>query len=271
MGISTVKAIIEETVSILWDEIQPIHMPIPTKETFYSIANDFKNIWDFPNALGAIDGKHVRVICPDQSGSMFFNYKKFFSMILQAVADANYKFTKVEVGGFGKQSDGGTFKASELYKKLNTGEMDIPEPEYFPGTNVKAPYVFIGDEAYPLLKYLLKPFGGRDLSSDQKNFNNRLSRARKCVECAFGIANSKWRLLSKCIECNVDVAEKIVKCICVLHNTIIDKEGIDRNFTPVNTNTTNFPNRANHPTNEAMDIRNIYVDYFSHNTLTYNN
>lgn len=143
-------------------------MPIPTIETFYSIANEFKNIWDFPNALGAIDGKHVRVICPDQSGSMFFNYKKFFSMILQAVADANCKFTIVEVGGFGKKSDGGTFKASELYKNLNTGEMGIPEPEYFPGTNVKAPYVFIGDEAYPLLKYLLKPFGGRDLSSDQK-------------------------------------------------------------------------------------------------------
>lgn len=56
MGISTVKAIIKEAVSILWDELQPIHMPIPTKETFHSIANDFKNIWDFPNALGAIDG-----------------------------------------------------------------------------------------------------------------------------------------------------------------------------------------------------------------------
>lgn len=89
-------------------------------------------------------------------------------MILQAVADANYKFTIVEVGAFGKQSDGGTLKASELYKNLNTGEMDIPEPEYFLGTNVKAPYLFIGEEAYPLLKYL-KPFGGRDLSSDKKN------------------------------------------------------------------------------------------------------
>lgn len=112
----------------------------------------------------------------------------------------------------------------------------------------------------------LKPFGGRDLSSDQKNFNNRVSRARKCVECVFGIANSKWRLLSKCTECNVNLTEKIVKCICVLHNIIIDKEVIDQNLTPVHT-THLRQNRVNHPTNEVMDIRNIYVDYFSHDTL----
>ncbi|CAH1986674.1 unnamed protein product [Acanthoscelides obtectus] len=270
MGLSTIKDIIEETTNVLWDELHPVHMPIPTKEAFRAIANDFNNIWNFPNVLGAIDGKHVRILCPDGSGSMFYNYKKYFSVVLQAVADANYKFITIDIGGFGKQSDGGTFKASELYQRLSTGQMDIPEAEYLPGTNVKTPYVFLGDEAYPLLRYLLKPFGGRNLPSEQRNFNKRLSRARKTIECAFGIVNSKWRLLSKCIETNIDVADQIVKCICVLHNTIIDKEGINRNLTPVHLVRRRW-NNSGHDSNEAMDIRNIYVNYFLHNSLAYNN
>ncbi|CAH2009311.1 unnamed protein product [Acanthoscelides obtectus] len=72
MGLSTIKDIIEETTNVLWDELHPVHMPIPTKEAFRAIANDFNNIWNFPNVLGAIDGKHVRILCPDGSGSMFY-------------------------------------------------------------------------------------------------------------------------------------------------------------------------------------------------------
>ena len=56
-------------------------------------------------------------------------------------------------------------------------------------------------------------------------YNYRLSRARRCVECAFGILTTKWRLLNKAIEANVNEAEKIVRCIYSLH-IIIDLEGI---------------------------------------------
>ncbi|CAF4890751.1 unnamed protein product [Pieris macdunnoughi] len=206
-------------------------MPTPTRDIFYSISNDFNNIWNFPHVIGCIDGKHVRVMCPKKSGSMFYNYKKYFSVVLQAVADAIYKFVMVEVGGYGKQSDGGTFRASDLYQFLNERELDIPSPAYLPNTQVSVPYVFLADEAYPLKTYLMKPFGGRDLTVDQQNFNSRLSRARKTVECAFGRLYSKWRLLSKSIETDIQLADKIVKTMCLLHNIIIDKEGFERNLT----------------------------------------
>lgn len=42
---------------------------------FMSIANDFNDKWNFPNCLGAIDGKHVAINCPANSGSLFYNYK----------------------------------------------------------------------------------------------------------------------------------------------------------------------------------------------------
>ena len=51
--------------------------------------------------------------------------------------------------------------------------------------------------------------------------------------CAFGILYSKWRIISKAIEMEVELDDKIVKCICVLHNTIRVNEGFERHFTDV--------------------------------------
>lgn len=272
VGVTTVGKIVSETVIALWEELHEEHMPVPTKESFKMIAEDFYSIWNFPNCLGSIDGKHIRVQCPKNSGSMYFNYKKFFSIVLQAVADAHYKFIAVDVGGFGKQSDGGTLQASDLYSVLTKGKLEIPEPSYLPNTNVKAPYVFVGDEAYPLLPFLLKPYGGRNLTIEDTTFNQRLSRCRKTVECAFGMLYSKWRLLSKCVETKVDLIDNIVKCICVLHNTIIDKEGVEHHLTETAVSTLQQNDHMycrGRPSNEAVNVREIFKSFLLKYPLVY--
>ena len=270
IGASTVSKIVAEVVTALWDALQPHHMPIPTKDRFQCIAEEFNEIWNFPNLLGAIDGKHIRIACPKNSGSMFFNYKKFFSVVLQGVVDAKYKFISIDVGGYGKQSDGGTFHASKLYACLRDKTLEIPEPNFLPGTEVTAPYVFVSDEAYPLLPNLMKPYSGSKLPLEHECFNKRLSRCRKTVECAFGIMNSKWRLLGKCIETNVDLVDHIVKCICILHNTIIDREGIDLNLCEVGVlhgPSHSIPAASGRPLNEAKHVRDIFTAYFANNPL----
>ena len=73
----------------------------------------------------------------------------------------------------------------------------------------------------------------KGLTNRRRNFNERLSTARKTVEYAFGILYSKWRIISKAIETGVELADKTVKCICVLHNTIIEKDGFERHLTDV--------------------------------------
>ncbi|GFN80136.1 protein antagonist of like heterochromatin protein 1 [Plakobranchus ocellatus] len=143
MGASTVGAIVTETTDILWAELHTHHMPEPTTDTFKTIAADFLDTWNFPNCVGAIDGKHVRVKCPANSGSMFYNYKNYFSVVLQAAVDASYKFIAIEVGGYGKQSDGGTFQASRLYQALMDNTLKLPEPAPLPQSDVIAPYVFV--------------------------------------------------------------------------------------------------------------------------------
>jgi hypothetical protein len=73
----------------------------------------------------------------------------------------------------------------------------------------------------PTLSILDEPYERNSLIDRRRSFNERLSRVIKTVECAFGILYSKWCIISKVIEKEVELADKIVKCICVLHNTIV--------------------------------------------------
>ena len=122
---------------------------------------------------------------------MFYNYKTYFSIVLQGLVDANYKFINIDVGGYGKQSDGGTFRSSALFMYLSDGRLNIPNEYVLPNSDITAPHLIIGDEAYPLLPNLLKPYARQHLYEDKEYFNARLSRARRTVECAFGILYSK--------------------------------------------------------------------------------
>ena len=83
----------------------------------------------FQIAWDALDGKHVLIEAPAKSGSLYFNYKKTFSIVLLALVDANYKFIAVDVGSYGKNSDGGIFSYSHLGQRFENGTMNLPEPK----------------------------------------------------------------------------------------------------------------------------------------------
>lgn len=91
-------------------------MPVPNESDWKKHANLFFEKWNFPHVIAAIDGKHIRILCPPNSGSMYFNYKGFFSVVLLALVDADYKYITVDVGSFGRESDAG--KESNCIVKL---------------------------------------------------------------------------------------------------------------------------------------------------------
>lgn len=168
----------------------------------------FATRWNFPGCVGAIDGKHVMIKCPKRSGSTFYNYKGSFSIILLALVDSNYCFTYVDVGAAGKESDGGVFSRSSLKKAIEDKTINMPKNA-----------VIVGDDAFPLKTYLLKPYSRScALNFQQKKFNYRLSRARRLSENVFGILAAKFRIFEKPIPLSPEKVDKIVLACCSLHN-----------------------------------------------------
>jgi hypothetical protein len=64
-------------------------IPTPAEAEWENIPTKFLNLWGFPNCIGALDGKHVQIVAPNNSGSNYFNYKQTFSVVLLALVDAN--------------------------------------------------------------------------------------------------------------------------------------------------------------------------------------
>ncbi|XP_070385027.1 uncharacterized protein [Dermacentor albipictus] len=188
----------------------------PTRADWAHVAEGFASRWLFPNCLGAVDGKHVAIVCPRQSGTTYFNYKGTFSIVLMAVVDSVCKYVLIDVGAEGRMSDGGTFENSDFGRALSHGQLDIPALGCLPGTSTNAPYAFVGDEGFQLRKDFMRPFPARHLNDNKRIFNYRLSRARRCVENAFGITAARWRVLLRTMNLqpeNVDCCQGPVHCL----------------------------------------------------------
>lgn len=119
-----------------------------TQESWAAIADQFHHQWNYPNCVGAVDGKHVAMIAPPNAGSIFYNYKGTHSIILMVIADANYKLIYVDVGRNGRFSDGGVFNRCSFVRHLETGRLGFPTPTPLPGRIMPIPYILVADDAF---------------------------------------------------------------------------------------------------------------------------
>lgn len=124
----------------------------------------------------------------------------------------------MHTGTNGRVSDGGIWTATSIYKRLLSNTLNIPGITQLPGSNDKVPYVFIGDEAFPLMENLMKPYSQKNITYDEKNFNYRLCRARRVVENVFGILASRFRIFLQLINIKVAKIDTIILACFDLHN-----------------------------------------------------
>lgn len=134
------------------------HVSTPkSPQEWKRISEEFSSVWNFPHCIGAGDGKHVVIDCPENTGSNFFNDKGAFSIVLLAYGDVNYCFTAVDVGQYGSGNDSGAFVNSDISKAFESNSFNVPEAEHVQGCVDKLPYVTVVDEGLSLKQYQMRP------------------------------------------------------------------------------------------------------------------
>ena len=233
---STISLFVPKVCQVIYDVLCEDYFNMPSsEEDWLNLANGTQERWQFPNAFAAADGKHIAINHPYGSGSEFYNYKGFYSIVLLAYVDYDYKFIYADVGCQGRISDGGVYRNSTFFSKLSKGELNLPpskalptsnNPEWLPfQTNEEVPFVFVADNAFPLTEHCMKPYPDKGLTDQKRIFNYRLSRFRRVTENAFGIMTSVFRIFStsRPINLHPDKVTSIVMAAIVLHNMLREK------------------------------------------------
>lgn len=228
-----------------------------------------------------MDGKHINIVPPAQSGSYYYNYKGRHSIVLMAIATASYEFIMCDCGTNGRVSDGGVIENTLFYEKLRNGTLRLPSGSKTENISEPLPYVFIGDEAFALRDNFLTPFAQKQLNSERRIFNYRLSRARRIIENAFGIMVARFRIFHTAINLKLENIDRVVLACCILHNFLIRKRR--ENYAPPNCfyseeyetgntengltseqETINLQRGHNrHASEAAKRVRNLYMTYFN--------
>ena len=195
----------------------PEQICFPDEEKFKEMATYTENRWGLPHCVGAIDGSHIPIIAPQEYHCDYFNRKGWHSIILQGVVDGKGIFWNVFAGLPGSLHDARVLRLSTLWELASGGNHFRAHTRNIGG--VTAGYYLLGDSAYPLQNWLLKPFQdtGR-LTAEQHLFNKKFSRARVVVENAFGRLKGRWRCLLKRNDCDVQLVKSMVVTCCALHN-----------------------------------------------------
>ena len=185
-----------------------------TENDYEALSRRFFDRFQFPNCCGAVDDTHIPINKPGKKDdpASYFDYKKDYSIHLQAVCDADTRILFYHIGAPGKNNDGGVMEMSGLKQILNSGS--IPDR-----------FHLVGDPAFPLHVNLMTRFPGVNLTPFQSRYNWRQSRCRMIVEQLFGQLKGKWRILLRNIQFrDLSVVNKIVKTCVLLHNFLLDND-----------------------------------------------
>ncbi len=185
-----------------------------TPDDWMVIANNYSCKWQYHHCLGAIDGKHVAIRKPMNAGSYYYNYKNFHSIVLIALVDGDYKFTWVEVGPKGTSSDAHIFEDYDLKVAIDQRVIGFSPPDNQPDDDKDMPYFFVGDNAFPLCTYMMKPYG-RGARTNLQLLHVPLSKSQR--EC-LGILANRYDYLLSVIKFQPNISTNIVLTAICSHN-----------------------------------------------------
>ena len=137
-----------------------------------------------------------------------------------ALVDGQYKFRWVDAGTAGSCSDAQIFNASQLKRKIEDGRIGFPDPAPITQGGRDVPYFILADDIFARKTWVMKLYGRRMLTREERISNYRISRGRRVVQNAFGILVSRFRLMLTTIELPPATVREVVFTCVVLHNIL---------------------------------------------------
>ena len=163
---------------------------------------NFFNVTQIPNVLGAIDCTHVLIQKPSEFPHSFVNRKGWPSINVQAVCDFEGRFINIYAKWPGATHDSFILRQSELFQRFEMGHINGR---------------LLGDSGYPLKPWLMVPFAV-PTNGPQENFNEGLRRGRVKIEQAFGICKKRFLCLRSELKVHPSKACLMIVCAAMLNN-----------------------------------------------------
>lgn len=241
-----------------------MHIKWFTEEDAIASANFTEANYRYPQAIGAIDGTHIPVLPPADGKHDYICRKGYPSVVLQAVVDANLMFKDIYANTAGAAHDATVYYRSPLSTAILTS---MPKHDKIINGH-SVPLHILGDPAYALSTRIMKGYTGRNLSAEQESFNVYHSSARMCVERAFGKLKSRFRILQKRMDVDVERAPAIITACCILHNICeaqrVPMPALEEHQAQLYAQPARYPdNRIEE--NEASQMRDTIKDYLAQN------
>ncbi|XP_043690614.1 protein ANTAGONIST OF LIKE HETEROCHROMATIN PROTEIN 1 [Telopea speciosissima] len=233
VGQSTVSQVTWRFIEAM-EERAKHHLKWPSPDRIEEIKSKFESAFGLPNCCGAIDATHIVMTLPAvETSSDWSDRANNYSMFLQGIVDEEMRFLDIVTGWPGGMTFSrllkcsGFFKLCENQQRLN-GQVKMLSN----GAEIRE--FIVGGAAYPLLSWLITPYGSNDLTSSMGDFNEQHKAAMLLAAKAFSQLKGAWRILHKIMwrpdKCKLP---SIILVCCLLHNIIIDRGDILQSDVPL--------------------------------------
>lgn len=181
-----------------------------TVSAFNQNKASFMEKFRISGVIGCIDGTHIAILKPQVEEHNFINRKGFHSLNVQIVCDSNLKILNLNANFLGSTHDSFIWRQSVVKQYLH---------DLYVQNRTRGVWL-LGDSGYPLVPYLMTPFGNPEPNSPESQFNTRHASARNCVERCIGLLKMRFRCLLKerTARYSPQFVGRMTTACAVLHN-----------------------------------------------------
>jgi len=219
-GASTISVVFAEFSQAVVGNLKSKFMKFPEEHEWQDIVDQFAVRYNVAQCAGAIDGTHVEITVTNDKKQDYWCYKHYHSILTLMICDSNCRVLWLKPGIPGRSNDAGAFRHTDLHNLLQENRIFPRDTRPIRGQEV--PFYFMGDGAFRITPFMLKPFPHLTRDPEQLEYNKRHGFARQTTERTFGMVKSRWRRILNC--CNIK-DEEIVNCAIIsafiLHNVCL--------------------------------------------------